>query len=54
MTTLIERINDIIYDEEFNTLAFEERARICKYLDQMKIQTLYQVLIKDEKLTTEA
>jgi hypothetical protein len=54
MTTLIEKVNDIIENSDFNDLTFEERARICKYLSRMQILTIWQMLNKDEHLTTDA
>ena len=54
MTTLEEKVNAIITDEEFNNLPFEERKRIGKFISQMQILTIWQMIHKDESLTTEA
>lgn len=54
MTTLIEKVNDIIENSNFNDLPFEERKRICKYLSRMQILTIWQMLNKDKHLTTDA
>lgn len=54
MTTLEEKVNDIIENSDFNDLPFEERKRICKYLSQMQILTIWQMLNKDKHLTTDA
>lgn len=55
MKNLNDRAVAIINDDaEFNSLPFEERKRICKYLRQTEIQMLYTLIEKDETLTTEA
>jgi hypothetical protein len=54
MTTLEEKINLIIDHSDFNDLPFEERKRICKYLTEQQILTLWQTLKKYPDLTTEA
>lgn len=54
MTTLSEKVNDIIENSDFNDLPFEERNRISKYLSRMQILTIWQMLNKDKQLTTGA
>ena len=54
MTTLTEKVNNIIENSDFNDLPFEERKRICKYLSRMQILTIWQMLNKDKHLTTDA
>ncbi|GEM_PF-5456328 len=52
---LKERTIAIINDDaEFNSLPFEERKRICKYIKQAEIQLLYQIIETNKELTTEA
>lgn len=53
MTTLEEKVNCILDNSDFNSLPFEERKRIGKYLSQQQILTLHQVLLKDRDLTNE-
>lgn len=54
MTTLDEKVVDIIENSDFNDLPFEERKRIGKYLSRMQILTIWQMLLKDKHLTTDA
>ena len=54
MTTLEEKVVDIIDNSDFNDLPFEERKRIGKYLSRMQILTIWQILLKDKHLTTDA
>lgn len=54
MTTLEEKVVDIIENSDFNDLPFEERKRIGKYLSRMQILTIWQMLLKDKHLTTDA
>jgi hypothetical protein len=54
MTTLEEKVVDIIENSDFNDLPFEERKRINKYLSRMQILTIWQMLLKDKRLTTDA
>ena len=54
MTTLEEKAMEIIDNNDFNDLPFEERRRITKYLTIMQILTLWQVLKKDGDLVTPA
>lgn len=44
MKTLDERIKAIVEDRSFNDLTFEQREKICKYLTQQQIQTLWQAI----------
>ena len=54
MTTLEKKVVEIIENNDFNDLPFEERKRIIKYLGIMQILTLWQVLKKDGDLVTPA
>lgn len=54
MTTLEEKMQAILDGSDFNDLPFEERKRICKYLDEKQILTIWQTLERDKHLTTEA
>ena len=54
MTTLDEKVQNILDFSDFNDLPFEERKRICKYLDEKQILTIWQTLSKDTHLTTYA
>lgn len=54
MTTLDEKVNTILDCSDFNDLPYEERKRICKYMDEIKILTIWQTLMKDTHLTTHA
>ena len=54
MTTLEEKVVDIIDNSDFNDLPFEERKRIGKYLSRMQILTIWQMFLKDKHLTTDA
>ena len=52
---LKERTIAIINDDaEFNSLPFEERGKILKYVSKFNIQLLYQIIESDKRLTTEA
>lgn len=53
-TSLDEKVNCILDSSDFNSLPFDERKRICKYLSHQQILTLWQTLNKDKHLTTEA
>ena len=54
MTTLEEKVQDILANSDFNDLPIEERRRIGKYIDEQQILTIWQTLLKDKELTTEA
>ena len=54
MTTLEEKVNDIIENSDLNDLPYGERIEIRKYTREQQILTLWQVLRKYEDLTTEA
>ena len=56
MTTLEEKVNDIVINvsEEFNSLSIDERRRIGKYMSYQQILTIWQMLHKDESITTKA
>lgn len=54
MTTLDEKVMAITENSDFNDLPFEERKRLCKYLSQTQILTLWQVLNKYDDLVTPA
>lgn len=54
MTTLEEQVKGIIegVSEDFHSLPEEERKRIAKYTSEMRILTIWQMLHKDDDLTT--
>ena len=54
MTSLEEKVNEIIegVSAEFNNMTYEERKRIKKYTSYMQILTIWQMLNKDDNLTT--
>lgn len=56
MTTLDEKVKDILENVSigFNALPLEERKRIRKFLSYQKILTIWQMLNKDESVTTQA
>jgi len=54
MTSLEEKVTAILDESDFNDLPFEERKRIGKYLSYMQILTIWQMLLKDKHLTTDA
>ena len=53
MTTLEEKVRDILDGSDFNDLPFEERKRIRKYMDEQQILTIWQTLLRDKHLITE-
>lgn len=55
MTSLKEKVNGIIdgVSADFNKLPYEERKRIQKYISFMQILTIWQMLNKDNDLTTQ-
>ena len=52
--SLKEKVRYILDDSDFNDLPFNERKKICKYMSEQQILTLYQTLLKDREHTTEA
>lgn len=54
MSKIIDDALAIIDNSDFNSLPFEERKRMCKYITEQQILTLYQVIKKDSHLTTKA
>ena len=54
MTTLEEKVRNILDESDFNDLPFDERKRIGKYMDEQQILTICQTLLKDKHLTTDA
>lgn len=44
MTTLSEKVMDILKNSDFNSLPEEERKKIIKYSKEQQILTLWQVL----------
>ena len=54
MTTLEEKVRDILDGSDFNDLPFEERKRIRKYMDEQQILTIWQTLLRDKHLITDA
>lgn len=39
-----QKVNQIMEDSDFNSLPFEERRKISKYMTQQQILTLWQVI----------
>ena len=54
MTTLEEKVRNILDGSDFNDLPFDERKRIGKYMDEQQVLTILQTLLKDKHLTTDA
>lgn len=54
MTSLEEKVNDILESIDYNDLPFDERKRIGKYMLYQQILTIKQTLLKDKHLTTDA
>lgn len=54
MTTLEEKVNEIIDFSDFDELPKDERERIGEYMTRQQILTLWQVLNKYEEQTTKA
>ena len=54
MTTLEEKVQYIFDESDFNELPLDERKRIGKYMDEQQILTIWQTLLKDKHLTTDA
>ena len=54
MTTIEEKAIAIMENvaDEFNALPFEERKRINKYVSNMQILTIWQMINKDEDIVT--
>lgn len=50
---LLDRVRDVLDASDFNSLSFEERKRIGKYMTQQQILTLWQVLESHKDLTNE-
>lgn len=53
MTSLEEKVHEILDNSDFNDLPEEERIRIVKYMREQQILTLYQTLIGYKELTNE-
>ena len=47
MKNLEEKVTNIINNSDFNNLPFEERKRISKYMSEIQILTLWQVLTSE-------
>ena len=54
MSTLEEKVRNIIVGSDFNDLPLEERKRICKYRDEQQILTIWQTIEKDKHLATDS
>ena len=54
MTTLEEKVQYIFDESDFNDLPLEERRRIRKYRDEQQILTIWQTLLSNKHLTTDA
>lgn len=53
MTSIKEKVNDILENSDFNDLPFEERKRIDKYMLERQISILYMTLMRFPELTNE-
>ena len=54
MTTLEEKVRNILDGSDFNDLPFDERKRIGKYMAEQQILTIWQTLLSNKHLTTDA
>lgn len=54
MTTIEEKVTAILEHSDFNDLPYEDRKRIGKYMVEQQILTIWQTILKDKDLTTEA
>ena len=54
MKLIIEDAKAIIDNSDFNSLPFEERKKIAKYMAEQQIQSMVQLIEKDSQLTTKA
>ena len=54
MTTLEEKVRNILDGSDFNDLPFDERKRIGKYTAEQQILTIWQTLEMNKHLTTDA
>ena len=54
MTTLEEKVTAILEHSDFNDLPYEERVKISKYMSEQQILTIWQTLMKNKDITTEA
>lgn len=56
MTSVEEKAIEIFssVSDDFNSLPYDERKKIGKYISKMQILTIWQMLIKNSHLTTEA
>ena len=54
MTTLEEKVKNILDGSDFNDLPFDERKRIGKYMNEQQILTIWQMLLSNKHLTTDA
>lgn len=53
-TTLREKANAILENSDFSDLPYEERKRISRYMAEVQISTVMEVLDKNLDLTCEA
>lgn len=51
MTTLEEKVQNILDESDFNDLPIEERRRIGKYMAEKQILTIWQTLLRFPELT---
>ena len=51
MTTLEEKVNNILNESDFNDLSIEERRKIGKYMAEQQILTIWQTLLRFPELT---
>ena len=54
MTTLEEKVTAILEHSDFNDLTYEERVKIRKYMHEQQILTIWQMLMRNKDITTEA
>lgn len=54
MTTLEEKVRSILDESDYNSLPYEERVKIGKYMAEHQILTIWQTLHSNSDLTTEA
>lgn len=54
MTSLEEKVEAIIDNvgEDFNSLPFEERKRIARFMSRQQILTIWQMMNKNKDITT--
>lgn len=51
MTSLEEKVKNILAESDFNDLPIEERKKIGKYMAEQQILTIWQTLLRFPELT---